>query len=107
LQLRNRVAQELGSEPPKSGLQGGFKEFYGSALQEPTLRVVPWHVTVSLDEYLSYERSRKVVRDTLGSRAERYFEELERRLNTMLGDRPKYLALSYVQYLYMARTPSA
>jgi hypothetical protein len=68
------------------------------------VRVLPWHVTVSLDEYLNYERSRKVVRDTLGARAERYFEELERRLRDMLGERP-HLPLSYVQYLYLARKP--
>lgn len=103
-QLRERVAQEMGVEAPPSGLAGGFKEFYAGALVDPTLRVIPWIVAVSIDEYLSYERSRKVVRDTFGSRSERYFEQLDRRLREMLGER-KSLSLSYVQYLYVARTP--
>ena len=103
-QLRARVAREMGAEPPHSGLKGGFKEFYAGALVDPTLRVIPWHATVSLVDYLNYERSRKSVRDAFGSRSERYFEELERRLAEMLGGRPTYLALSYVQYLYVART---
>lgn len=105
-QLRVRVAQEMGVEPPQSGLTGGFKEFYSGALVDPTLRVIPWYVTVSLEEYLNYERSRKIVRDTFGSRSDRYFEQLDLRLRAMLGERAKSMALSYVQYLYVARTPS-
>jgi ubiquinone/menaquinone biosynthesis C-methylase UbiE len=104
-QLRKRVAKELGAVPPPSGLQGGFKEFYGSELQATALRVVPWHVTVSLDEYLNYERSRKNVRDTFQERSDCYFEALERQLREMLAGR-NYLELSYLQYLYMARTPA-
>jgi SAM-dependent methyltransferase len=106
-QLRARVAQEMGVEPPHSGLKGGFKEFYGSDLQQPTLRVIPWHVTVPLDGYLNYERSRKNVRDAFGAKSERYFDELGKRLRALAGEGPKRLALSYVQYLYLARTPSA
>jgi ubiquinone/menaquinone biosynthesis C-methylase UbiE len=104
-QLRARVAQEMGFEVPPSGLSGGFKEFYAGALVDPTLRVIPWQLTVSIEEYLNYERSRKSVRDTFGSRSERYFEQLDRRLRQMLGERAASLALSYVQYLYVARTP--
>lgn len=103
-QLRARVAQEMGVEPPHSGLKGGFKEFYAGALSSPAVRVIPWHTTISLEHYLSYERSRKVVRDAFGSRSDRYFQELDRRLREMLGEQPKYLTLSYVQYLYAGRT---
>ncbi|HZZ00210.1 MAG TPA: class I SAM-dependent methyltransferase [Candidatus Baltobacteraceae bacterium] len=106
-QLRTRVAQEMGVDVPPSGLKGGFKEFYGSALQEPTLRVIPWHLSMPLDDYLSYERSRKNVRDAFGARSDRYFDELGKRLGEMVGEGPKRLALSYVQYLYLARTPPA
>lgn len=105
-QLRVRVAQEMGLEAPASGLRGGFKEFYAGSLVDPTLRVIPWQLTASIDDYLNYERSRKIVRDTFGSRSDRYFEQLDRRLREMLGDGPRPLALSYVQYLYVARTPS-
>lgn len=104
-QLRARVAREMGVETPPSGLNGGFKEFYAGALVDPSLRVIPWQLTVSVEEYLNDERSRKAVRDAFGSRSERYFEQLDRRLRELLGERAKSLALSYVQYLYVARTP--
>ena len=104
-ELRGRVAREMGIDVPRSGLKGGFKEFYAGGLCEPTLRVMPWLVAVSLEEYLSYERSRKSVRDALGSRSERYFDALERGLRELPGD-GTHVALSYVQYLYMARTPA-
>jgi ubiquinone/menaquinone biosynthesis C-methylase UbiE len=105
-QVRARVAQEMGGEPPQSGLKGGFKEFYAAGLQDAALRVIPWHLTVSLDGYLNYERSRKSVRDAFGSRSDRYFAQVESRLREMVGERAGYLALSYVQYLYVARTPA-
>lgn len=106
-QLRARLAREMGVEPPQSGLKGGFKEFYGGDLQGPALRVIPWHMTVSLDGYVNYERSRKSVRDAFGAKSERYFDELGKRLRDLMGEDPKHFALSYVQYLYLARTPSA
>ena len=103
--LREQIATQMGFEPPVSWLKGGFKEFYASALAEPTLRIVPWHVTMSLDAYMNYERSRTNVRKTFGPKAKTYFEELERRLRDMIGDRPASLPLSYVQYIYMGRKP--
>jgi len=106
-QLRARVAKEMGVDAPQSGLTGGFKEFYGSELDEPALRVIPWHMTVSLDGYVNYERSRKNVRDAFRTKSERYFDELGKRLRELAGEGPAHLALSYVQYLYLARTPSA
>lgn len=106
-QLRARVAQEMGVDAPQSGLKGGFKEFYAGAVTTPMVRVIPWQTALSLEQYLNYERSRKIVADTLGSRSDRYVQELDRRLREMLGEQPKYLALSYVQYLYVAKTPSA
>lgn len=106
-QLRTRVAEQMGVVVPQSWLSGGFKEFYASAVRDASLRVMPWLVTVSLEDYLNYERSRKNVRDAFGSRSERYFETLEGRVRDMLGGGPKYLALSYLQYLYLARTSPA
>jgi len=106
-ELRAGIAKDMGVRVPPSGLRGGFREFYADTLQDTALRVIPWHLTVPLEEYVNYERSRKSVRDAFGARSERYFEALQRRLGEMLAEGPKYLALSYLQYLYVARTPAA
>jgi ubiquinone/menaquinone biosynthesis C-methylase UbiE len=103
--LRDEVARELGTEQPPSGLAGGFKEFYAADLRDRNLRVIPWHVTVSLERYLVYERSRKGIAEALGPQVQRYYERLEERLREWLGGRPPYLGLGYIQYLYVARTP--
>ncbi|HVA28631.1 MAG TPA: class I SAM-dependent methyltransferase [Candidatus Baltobacteraceae bacterium] len=104
-QLRDRVAEQLRVDPPASGLTGGFKEFYGTQLlRNQQLRVVPWQVTVSLEGYLQYERSRKSVRDAFGPNAGRYFTALENGLREMIGSEPApYLPLRYIQFLYMAK----
>jgi SAM-dependent methyltransferase len=102
---RDKLAREMGVDPPQSGLRGGFKEFYASPLQDRMLRVVPWQVSTPLTEYMKYERSRKIVYDAFGPNAQAYFSELERRLR---GDRENpTLGLGYIQFLYMARTPGS
>jgi SAM-dependent methyltransferase len=103
--VRDDVAMDLGAEPLPSGLAGGFKEFYGGPLIDQTLRVIPWQTMAGLEEYLIYERSRKIVRDRLGSRAEEYFTLLERRLRERFGEGNPRIPLSYVQFLYMAHKP--
>jgi len=103
--LRDDVAIDLGAEPLPSGLPGGLKEFYGAPLADHMLRVIPWQSMTGLEEYLVYERSRKIVRDRLGSRAQEYFTKLERRLRDRFGDGNPRLPLNFIQFLYAARKP--
>jgi ubiquinone/menaquinone biosynthesis C-methylase UbiE len=104
-QLRDTVVRELGKQPVESGLTGGFKEFYASAFTQQTLRVLPWRVSLSLEEYMGYERSRLAVRNALGARADEYFGVLESRIRQRAGVENPTLSLAYVQYLYMAKKP--
>lgn len=103
-QVRNEISRQFGVEPPAPGLNGGFKEFYGAGLFDPQVRVIPWFVTVPLDDYLNYERSRKNVHEVFGNRTDRYLLEVEGTLRDMLGG-ATYLPVTYVQYLYTARKP--
>lgn len=102
--LRDAVATELGVDPPQSGLTRGFREFYAAPLADHTLRVLPWRTTVAMNDYLQYERSRKAVRDALGSRSQQYFELLEQRLHERFGTGNAPIALDYLQFVYMAKT---
>ncbi|HTU83160.1 MAG TPA: class I SAM-dependent methyltransferase [Candidatus Acidoferrales bacterium] len=103
--LRDEVASGLGAQPPAEGLANGFKEFYGSRLTQPLLRVVPWLVTMPLADFMRYERSRLSVALALRERAGEYFSELESRLRRHAGERGM-LGLSYLQFVYAARTPA-
>jgi ubiquinone/menaquinone biosynthesis C-methylase UbiE len=102
---RDDVTADLGKEPLPSGLAGGFKEFYAAALADYKLRVIPWQTIAGLEEYLVYERSRKIVRDSFGSRADDYFRALERRLRERFGDGNPRIPLNFIQFLYVARKP--
>jgi ubiquinone/menaquinone biosynthesis C-methylase UbiE len=104
-QLRDDLFLELGKQPAESGLSGGFREFYASQFAQQTLRVLPWRVASSLEEYMGYERSRAVVRRTFGAQADRYFSLLEQRIRERGGAGNPTLSLAYVQYLYMAKKP--
>jgi ubiquinone/menaquinone biosynthesis C-methylase UbiE len=103
--LRDEVFRALGKQPVESGLTGGFKEFYASQFTQQTLRVLPWRVATTLEEYMGYERSRAVVRATFGSQANEYFRLLEQRLRERAGAGNPTLSLAYIQYLYMAKKP--
>lgn len=100
---RDEAARELGFEPPVSGLKGGFTEFYGSTLQNPIVRVIPWRAGTMLSKYVRYERSRENVREMMGGRAEAYFDLLERKLRARFGAGDPYLTLSYTHYVYLAK----
>lgn len=102
--VRERVATELGVEPPRSGLQGGFREFYAARFADNALRVIPWRTALPLSKYMHYERSRQSIRGAFGANAEEYFERLENRLRERLPahDDP-VVALSYTHYLYLAK----
>ena len=103
MSLRDGAMRELDVTPIPSGLAGGFKEFYGTPFAEHRLRVIPWRTSTDLKAYLQYERSRKTVRDALGSRSTQYFEVLERRLREVLGEGNPLVPLSYLQFVYLGR----
>ena len=104
-QLRDQVSRGMGVQLPPSGLGRGFKEFYAAKLNAYALRVVPWHVTVAINDFMRYERSRKNVRDAFGARADQYFSQLETKLREHAGVRSAYVPLDYMQFVYLARTP--
>ncbi len=101
--LRDEAARELGFDPPQSGLAGGFTEFYGSALREQIVRVVPWRTGTTLSRYMRYERSRENIRETLGGRAEEYFSLLESKLHDRYGTGDAFVPLLYTHYVYLAK----
>ncbi len=102
-ELRASVAREIGAEPVPEGLTGGFKEFYGAALRDHTLRIIPWRAAIGLEQILAYERSRKSLRDALGSKTALYFQTLEARLRDRhAGDNP-LIPLGYMHYLYLGK----
>jgi SAM-dependent methyltransferase len=103
-QLRDSIARDMGVAPLNSNWRGGFRDFYSSGLVDPAVRVIPWRTIVTLSKFLQYERSRKIVRDEFGSSAQEYFEHLEARLRETLGEGDPILPLSYIHFLYLART---
>lgn len=100
--VRKQVAKELGFQNPETAM-GGFLEFYRAPLADHTLRVVPWRVAVSLNRFIGYERSRKNVRDALGDKANRYFEELGNHLRELYGPGNPLISLGYLQFLYLGK----
>jgi len=101
--MRDESAAEVGVNVPPSGLQGGFKEFYGAPWRDHTLRVVPWRTSMPLSQVLQMERSRGNVHDRMGDRLETYVSALERRLHERFGPGDSYVPLSYMHYLYLAK----
>jgi ubiquinone/menaquinone biosynthesis C-methylase UbiE len=102
--VRDRVARELGVDPPNEGLNRGFKEFYASPLTGKALRVLPWQATTRLSDFLDYERSRKSVRETYGPQVGAYFVQLEKRLREHFGENVSLLPVNYMQFVYVGRT---
>jgi ubiquinone/menaquinone biosynthesis C-methylase UbiE len=101
--LRDDVARESGLPVLTSAWRAGFREFYAAGFSETAVRVIPWSTIASLERFLQYERSRKVVRETYGSDAPRYFEALDARLRETFGEGDPMLPLSYTQFLYLAK----
>lgn len=103
-EIRNECFRALGKEAPRSGLNGGFREFYGSEqFTDQTLRVLPWRTSMPLEQYLGYERSRRSTHEALGAQAEAYFKLLEQRLHEFAGPGNPTLSVAYIQYLYLAK----
>jgi ubiquinone/menaquinone biosynthesis C-methylase UbiE len=101
--IRDASARELGFDAPASGLTSGFKEFYGSALREQIVRVVPWRTGATLSKFLRYERSREIVRETMGKRADEYFTLLESKLRERFGAGDPWMTLFYTHFVYLAK----
>ncbi len=102
-QMRESVLREMGFDPPESGLVGGFREFYAADFAEHTLRVLPWHASVQLERYVSYERSRRTLVEAVGGRLNDYIERLERQIRAYVGAGNPSIPLHYTQYLYLGR----
>jgi len=102
-QVRDAVAQDMGIAPLASSWRGGFREFYSSGLKDIGVRVIPWSTIVTLNKFLQYERSRKIVRDEFGTHASEYFERLEERLRETFGEGDPILPLAYTHFLYLAK----
>jgi ubiquinone/menaquinone biosynthesis C-methylase UbiE len=102
-QLRDAVAAEMGFQPLHSGWRGGFKEFYTIGFSQTAIRVIPWTTVTTLSRFMQYERSRKIVRESFGTRAAEYFERLESRFRETLGQGDPILPLSYTHFVYLAK----
>jgi ubiquinone/menaquinone biosynthesis C-methylase UbiE len=103
-QLRDAVSRDLGIEPPSITWRGSFREFYNAGFSETALRVAPWSTVTTLQKFLAYERSRKVVHDVYGAHLEAYLTQLEERLRSTFGAGDPLLPVGYMQYLYLAKT---
>ena len=102
-QLRDSIARDMGIAPLASSWRGGFKEFYSAGFRETGVRVIPWSTIVTLNKFLQYERSRKIVHDEFGAHASEYFGRLESRLRETFGEGDPILPLSYTHFLYLAK----
>ena len=102
-QLRDSIARDMGLAPLASTWRAGFREFYASGFRDTAVRVIPWSTISTLNKFLQYERSRKIVRDEFGVNAEEYFERLEARLRETFGEGDPIVPLAYMHFLYLAR----
>lgn len=104
-EIRDAAFRELGKTPVRSGLSGGFKEFYASQFTQQTLRVLPWRVAMNLEEFMGYERSRCAVRQALGAQSDAYYALVEERARERFGAGNAPLSVAFIQYLYLAKKP--
>jgi SAM-dependent methyltransferase len=100
--LREEAARAVDHQPPTDILANDFDAYDGAPFIDKHLRIVPWIVHMPVAEFLGYERSRAMARDTYTERLEDYFTALRERLGPTDAD----LALSYVQLLYLGRVPT-
>jgi SAM-dependent methyltransferase len=103
-QVRDAASNDIRIAPPPMTWRGSFREFYGAGFTDTTLRVVPWSTVTTLRKFLNYERSRKVAHDVYGSAFDEYLSRLEERLHETFGEGDPLLPLTYMQYLYLAKT---
>ncbi len=101
--IRNESAVEAGIDAPRSGLQGGFKEFYAAPFRDHMVRVVPWRASMPLSQVVQMERSRANVHDRMVGDAESYFAAFERRLRERFGRGNAHVPLAFTHFLYLAK----
>jgi len=101
--LREDAACAIGHLSPSDILANDFDAYDGAPFTDKNLRIVPWIVHMPVAEFLGYERSRAMTRDSFNERLEDYFAALRDRLGPPQSD----LALSYVHLLYLGRVPEA
>jgi len=102
--IHDDVLTEFVSEAPQQSL-AGFREFYAAPLVEQTLRVLPWRTSVPLSRYINQEQSSCTLRSLLGDRLKNYTDRLRQVLEERYGGDDPLIALSYLQYLYLAKKP--
>jgi len=101
--VRDAVAREFGVQLTSSGLSGGFKEFYSAGWSDTSLRVLPWRTAMPISQFVEFERSRAVVRERFGERAEAFVAAVEEQLRATFGAGDPLIPLSYSQYLYLGK----
>ena len=89
--LRVQAYSDAQIAPRAEGLTGGFQEFYASpALRDQVVRVLPWRVMVSANDFVEGEDPR--VQD-----------RLLRLIAPKAGGENGSLEIAYAQYLYLAK----
>ena len=101
--IRDEVGRSFGGAVQDGGLVGGFIDFYRAPFSDHILRVVPWRMAASLDQFMGYERSRYKVHETLGAAADRYFEAVRKALQEKFGSANPWIPLSYLHFLYVGK----
>jgi ubiquinone/menaquinone biosynthesis C-methylase UbiE len=101
--VREEVSHDIGIDNPMGSLLAeDFDAFEASALIDDKLRVIPWLVQMTVEQYLGYERSRARSRDSYGDRLDAYLTELAKRL----GRPDTLLSLTYLHLVYLGRVPT-
>ena len=104
--MREEIAHEIGLAPPADLLTASFEAFDSCALVDRRLRIIPWQVTLPVENFLGYERSRARSRVAYGERLGEYIERLTQRLAGEPGGSNE-ISLFYTHLLYLGRVPAA
>jgi SAM-dependent methyltransferase len=103
--FRERVARDCDFEPVPDLLGSGFRDFYSAGLAEPTLRIIPWKYSVSVEAFVASERIRIAGPATDGARGEQYLQKLYDRVRDRLAE-GRQLIIPAIHYLYFGKRPA-
>jgi len=101
--FRAQAARTLDIELDEPILGESFPEFDDDLLVGQRLRVIPWLVATSVEDFIGYESSRGRANVTFGERMPAYLQALR----TILGPPETTYRLTFVHYLYLATVPAA
>jgi ubiquinone/menaquinone biosynthesis C-methylase UbiE len=101
---RSAACASAGLEPGADPLRGGFGPFYRAPFANRMLRVLPFRARASVDDWLGYESSRAVARNTYGDKGAAYIEALRRQLLAAYGSPAARIDIRYTQFLYVGTT---